>query len=79
MSNRNLRARDIALTGNVKRKNRDVWTVPSSDGERSYYVVNWGDMMQCNCKDSKTRKKKCKHIRAVEYVILKERFGDLIR
>ncbi len=78
MSNRNLKARDIALTGGVERKSRDTWMVTSSDGSRKYYVMNWGDRMQCNCPDSSARKEKCKHIRAVEYMELKERFGDLI-
>lgn len=76
---RNLKARDIAQRPNaVVRKDNHSWQVQSTDGRNNYTVIDWGDRKQCNCVDYRRRKQDCKHIKAVEYVVLKERFGDLI-
>jgi predicted nucleic acid-binding Zn finger protein len=78
---RNQRARAIALrTSGVVRKTEDVWTVESQDGSKTYQVVNWGDRHTCNCQDFRIRgrRENCKHIKAVEYMVLKGRYGDLI-
>jgi hypothetical protein len=76
---RNLRARDIAQRENaVVRKDAHTWQVESTDGKNSYTVIDWGDRKQCNCVDYRRRKQDCKHIKAVDFTVLKERFGDLI-
>ena len=76
---RNLRARDIAKRDNaVVRKDNHTWLVQSTDGRSEYLVIDWGDRKQCNCVDFRRRKQDCKHIKAVDFTILKERFGDLI-
>ena len=76
---RNLRARDIAQRDKaVVRKDNHTWQVQSTDGRSEYLVIDWGDRKQCNCVDFRRRKQDCKHIKAVDFTILKERFGDLI-
>tara|TARA_B100002019_G_scaffold35851_4_gene30049 strand:- start:14610 stop:14849 length:240 start_codon:yes stop_codon:yes gene_type:complete len=77
---RNLRARDIAARPQgVVQQEKHTWKVQSSDGKTQYTVIDWGDRKMCNCVDFRRRKSECKHIKAVEFTILKERFGDLIR
>ena len=76
---RNLRARDIAQRDKaVVRKDNHTWQVQSTDGRSEYLVIDWGDRKQCNCVDFRRRKQDCKHIKAVDFTITKERFGDLI-
>jgi len=77
---RNQRARTIALSNGVSRKTDDVWIVESQDATKQYQVVNWGDRYTCNCQDFRIRgrERNCKHIRAVEYVRLKGKYGTLI-
>jgi predicted nucleic acid-binding Zn finger protein len=78
--NRNQRARTIAIANGVTRKSEDVWIVQSQSGNQQYQVVNWGDRYTCNCKDFRIRgrRENCKHIKALEYLLLKNKYGDLI-
>ena len=79
---RNQRARTIALDENgVIRKSEDVWLIMSQDdNSKQYQVINWGDRYTCNCKDFRIRgrKENCKHIKALQYQLLKNKYGDLI-
>jgi|TARA_B110000263_G_C15173782_1_gene448186 predicted nucleic acid-binding Zn finger protein len=77
---RNQRARTIAIADGVIRKSEDVWIVQSQSGSHQYQVVNWGDRYTCNCKDFRIRgrRENCKHIKALEYLLLKNKYGDLI-
>lgn len=77
---RNQRARTIALANGVVRKSEDVWIVQSQSSTKQYQVVNWGDRYTCNCQDFRIRgrKENCKHIKALEYLLLKNKYGDLI-
>ena len=78
---RNQRARTIALAENgVVRKSEDVWLVMSQDKSKQYQVINWGDRYACNCQDFRIRgrKENCKHIKALQYLLLKNQYGDLI-
>jgi|TARA_X000001036_G_C20576686_1_gene764961 predicted nucleic acid-binding Zn finger protein len=77
---RNQRARTIALANGVVRKSEDVWIVQSQSSDKQYQVVNWGDRYTCNCQDFRIRgrRENCKHIKALEYLLLKNKYGDLI-
>ena len=77
---RNQRARTIALANGVVRKSEDVWIVQSQSCTKQYQVVNWGDRYTCNCQDFRIRgrRENCKHIKALEYLLLKNKYGDLI-
>jgi|TARA_B100000902_G_C26853314_1_gene689327 predicted nucleic acid-binding Zn finger protein len=77
---RNQRARTIALANGVVRKSEDVWIVQSQSSTKQYQVVNWGDRYTCNCQDFRIRgrRENCKHIKALEYLLLKNKYGDLI-
>jgi|TARA_R110000751_G_scaffold92762_1_gene181425 predicted nucleic acid-binding Zn finger protein len=80
---RNQRARTIALGENgVVRKSEDVWLVMSQtdNSNKQYQVINWGDRYTCNCQDFRIRgrKENCKHIKALQYLLLKNKYGDLI-
>ena len=77
---RNQRARTIALANGVVRKSEDVWIVQSQSSDKQYQVVNWGDRYNCNCQDFRIRgrRENCKHIKALEYLLLKNKYGDLI-
>jgi transposase len=49
------------------------WRVPSTSfSGRAYLVTFNGHEPKCNCADCELRKKKCKHIHAVEFYIKKE-------
>jgi len=77
---RNQKARTIALANGVTRKSEDVWIVQSQSSDKQYQVVNWGDRYTCNCQDFRIRgrRENCKHIKALEYLLLKNKYGDLI-
>ncbi len=77
---RNQKARTIALANGVTRKSEDVWIVQSQSSNKQYQVVNWGDRYTCNCQDFRIRgrRENCKHIKALEYLLLKNKYGDLI-
>ena len=77
---RNQRARTIALANGVVRKSEDVWIVQSQSSDKQYQVVNWGDRYTYNCQDFRIRgrRENCKHIKALEYLLLKNKYGDLI-
>ena len=74
---RNQRARTIALANGVVRKSEDVWIVQSQSNDKQYQVVNWGDRYTCNCQDFRIRgrRENCKHIKALEYLLLKNKLS----
>jgi transposase len=62
---------EIAAVCKVIRQDDGTWSVPSQSGN-GRYTVNTGDDSHCTCPDHETRKCKCKHIYAVEFVIKRE-------
>ncbi|MBM3200197.1 SWIM zinc finger family protein [Candidatus Woesearchaeota archaeon] len=48
------------------------WLVPSQRENKTYLVKFNGHEPECNCPDCELRKKKCKHIYAVEFYIKQE-------
>jgi predicted nucleic acid-binding Zn finger protein len=65
-ADRNRRGRDMSLDMRISQVDQTYWSVPSSTG-RGTYTVN-ALMSICDCPDYQTRKKKCKHIYAVEVI-----------
>ena len=60
----------ILQRGRIARKN-DFWIVGSQTSFRAY-KIKFKQQPECSCPDNELRKKKCKHIFAVEYYIKKE-------
>lgn len=56
----------LATTGRVKQRG-NLWIVPSQSGDDGYRVDL--EHAHCTCPDHTIRRKKCKHIHAVEYTI----------
>ena len=82
MTGRDNRGKKLVTENKVRKINRTRWKVCSSDGTREYTVIDWQDTtgrFQCDCYDHRMKKIKCKHIRAIEFVLVKEEFGiDLV-
>jgi hypothetical protein len=51
------------------------WLVPSQSGQGRYRVLD-GSNPTCTCPDYETRREKCKHIFAVEYIVEFRRNSD---
>ncbi len=66
------RGEDIVKRFQIVKTSRG-WRVPStSSSGKSYLVTFNGHEPKCNCPDCELRKKKCKHIHAVEFYIKRE-------
>ncbi|MGH6767748.1 MAG: transposase [Xanthobacteraceae bacterium] len=72
---RQQRGLQIAATAKITKKG-GAWLVPSQSGKGRYTVCPDPQSPHCNCPDHETRGGKCKHIIAVEYVLLRERNAD---
>ncbi|HWW75856.1 MAG TPA: SWIM zinc finger family protein, partial [Pyrinomonadaceae bacterium] len=60
---------EIAAAGRLTHKGR-VWSVPSTKNPRRSYQVNLRPKTPtCTCQDYELRRRKCKHIFAVEYAL----------
>ena len=70
-----MREMQIAAICKISRKPDGSWEVPSQTGQAKYKVKCDGTP-HCTCPDHELRQCKCKHIYAVEYVILRERNAD---
>src|SRR5215208_2369717 len=75
ISDRDIKALQIAATSKLKRKG-NVWIVPSQAGHGEYEVHPDPQAPRCTCPDYESRQARCKHIVAVEYVLMREQTAD---
>jgi transposase len=71
LSDRQIKALQIAATTKLTRKG-NVWIVPSQAGHGEYQVRPDPQAPRCTCADYEYRNARCKHIVAVEYVLMRE-------
>ncbi|QDV91790.1 Transposase DDE domain protein [Phycisphaerae bacterium RAS2] len=72
---REIRGMRIAALFTLTRKGNGAWRVPAQTTGMKPYTVKVGDKPTCSCPDHGNGHK-CKHIFAVEYVMLREKNGD---
>jgi hypothetical protein len=75
ISDREIKALQIAAKTQLKRKGK-VWLVPSQAGHGEYEVRPDPQTPRCTCPDYEFRNARCKHIVAVEYVLMREQTAD---
>ncbi len=75
ISDREIKALQIAAKFPLKRKG-NVWLVPSQAGHGEYKVYPDPQAPTCSCPDYEFRNARCKHIVAVEYVLMREQKPD---
>ncbi|HKR10913.1 MAG TPA: transposase [Pyrinomonadaceae bacterium] len=75
ISDREIKALQIAAKTQLKRKG-NVWIVPSQAGHGEYQVRPDPQAPRCTCPDYEFRNARCKHIVAVEYVLMREQKPD---
>lgn len=75
LSDREIKALQIAAKTQLKRKGK-VWLVPSQAGHGEYEVRPDPQAPRCTCPDYEFRNARCKHIVAVEYVLMREQTSD---
>jgi transposase len=75
ISDREIKALQIAAKTQLKRKGK-VWLVPSQAGHGEYEVRPDPQAPRCTCPDYEFRNARCKHIVAVEYVLMREQTSD---
>src|SRR5688572_23746564 len=75
ISDREIKALQIAAKFPLKRKG-SVWLVPSQAGHGEYKVYPDPQAPRCSCPDYEFRNARCKHIVAVEYVMMRETTPD---
>jgi transposase len=75
ISDREIKALQIAAKTQLKRKG-NVWFVPSQAGHGEYEVRPDPQAPRCTCPDFEFRNARCKHIVAVEYVLMRETKPD---
>src|SRR5687768_14930363 len=75
ISDREIKALQIAAKTQLKRKGQ-VWLVPSQAGHGEYQVRPDPQAPRCSCPDYEFRNARCKHIVAVEYVLMREQKAD---
>jgi transposase len=68
MDTREQRGIALAKAKGLKQKGA-LWVVPSQSGAGTYVVEPNGQLPNCTCPDFETRRIKCKHLYAVEYVV----------
>ena len=74
MDSRKIKGMLIAKTQQI-RKTEKGYIVPSQSGKGSYVVSEnrlFPDLKECTCQDYELRKKPCKHVFAVQYILTKE-------
>lgn len=69
---RQQRGLQIAKTCQITKTEQGNWKVPSQSGAGYYTVESNGFGAKCTCPDHETRRCKCKHIFAVEYIVTGE-------
>ncbi|HJP95276.1 MAG TPA: transposase [Pyrinomonadaceae bacterium] len=75
ITDREIKALQIAAKTQLKRKGK-VWLVPSQAGHGEYEVRPDPQAPRCTCADFEFRNARCKHIVAVEYVLMREQKPD---
>jgi uncharacterized Zn finger protein len=75
ISDREIKALQIAATSKLTRKG-NTWIVPSQAGHGEYQVRPDPQAPRCTCPDYEFRNARCKHIVAVEYVLMREQKAD---
>jgi transposase len=75
LSDREIKALQIAAKHKLTQKG-DVWIVPSQAGHGEYEVRPDPEEPRCTCPDYEFRNARCKHIFAVEYVMMRETTPD---
>ena len=75
ITDREIKALQIAAKTQLKRKG-NVWFVPSQAGHGEYEVRPDPQAPRCTCPDYEFRNARCKHIVAVEYVLMREQKPD---
>jgi transposase len=75
MTDREIRALEIAAKSKLTQKG-NVWFVPSQAGHGEYEVHPDPNEPRCTCPDYEFRNAPCKHIFAVEYVMMREQTAD---
>jgi hypothetical protein len=75
ISDREIKALQIAAKHKLTRKG-NVWFVPSQAGQGEYEVRPDPQAPRCTCPDYEFRNARCKHIVAVEYVLMRETTSD---
>jgi hypothetical protein len=72
---RQQRGLEIAAVSKIERKGT-AWLVPSQSGKGRYTVIPDNETPHCSCPDHADGGHKCKHLFAVEYVLLREENAD---
>ena len=75
ITDREIKALQIAAKHKLTRKG-NVWLVPSQAGHGEYQVRADPQAPRCTCPDYEYRNARCKHIVAVEYVLMREQKPD---
>jgi predicted nucleic acid-binding Zn finger protein len=76
MEERELKALEIAAKSKLTRRGK-TWLVPSQSVRGAQYTVRLDPQEpECSCPDFECRKKRCKHIFAVEYTVEREQTAD---
>lgn len=75
LSTREIKGLQIAATSKLTRKG-DVWIVPSQVGHGEYKVNPDPETPRCTCRDFEFRNAACKHVIAVQYVLMREQKPD---
>jgi hypothetical protein len=75
LSDREIKALQIAAKSRLTQKG-NVWLVPSQAGHGEYEVRPDPQAPRCTCPDYEFRNARCKHIVAVEYVLMREEKPD---
>lgn len=76
MEERERKALEIAAKSKLTRRGK-TWLVPSQSVRGAQYTVKLDPQEpECSCPDFECRKKRCKHIFAVEYTIEREQTSD---
>src|SRR6266849_5311896 len=76
MEKREQKALEIAAKSKLTRRGK-TWLVPSQSVRGAQYTVKLNPQEpECSCPDFECRKKRCKHIFAVEYTIDREQISE---
>ncbi|MCA1576045.1 MAG: transposase [Acidobacteria bacterium] len=75
ITDREIKALQIAAKHKLTRKG-NVWFVPSQAGKGEYEVRPDPQAPRCTCPDYEYRNARCKHVLAVEYVLMREQTSD---
>src|ERR1043166_1710071 len=75
LTEREVKALQIAAKSKLTRKG-NTWFVPSQAGQGEYEVTYGLFEPRCTCPDYEFRNARCKHIVAVEYVLMREQKSD---